>query len=125
MLKTISKNDALINLVEIGSFPCSPCMKLLKRSFIIDNNVYFKPGITAEDIPWFIDVLDKTENLRFVDLYAYAYRTNVAGSVTNSGNSYKRYENLRIVIRVEIDRLNVRSFSNEAKDALLSFLAYE
>lgn len=125
MLKTIPKNKALIDLVEIGSFPCSPCMKLLKRTFLIDNALYFQPGITAEDIPWFIDVLDKADSIRFLDLYAYAYRTNVAGSVTNSGNDYKSFNNLRNVVRTEIEKINNRSFSNEAKDALFSFLAYE
>lgn len=125
MLNTIPKNKALVDLVEIGSFPCSPCMKLLKRAFIIDNDLYFQPGITAEDIPWFIDILDKADSLRFVDLYAYAYRTNVVGSVTNSSNDYKSFNNLRNVVRIELEKLNDRSFSNEAKNALLSFLGYE
>ncbi len=125
MLYTIPHNDALIKLVEIASFPCSPCMKVLERSFIIDNSIYFQQGITAEDIPWFIDVLDNADSVRFVDLYAYAYRTNVAGSVTNKSNDYKSYNNLRRVVKTEVDKIGNRSFSNEAKEALLSFLAYE
>ena len=125
MYNTILKNEALIKLVEIASFPCSPCMKVLKKSFIIENDIYFQPGITAEDIPWFIDVLDKAENVRFVNLYAYAYRTNVAGSVTNTSNDYKSFMNLRRVVRTEVEKVECRSFTNEAKAALLSFLAYE
>lgn len=125
MSKTITKDEALINLVEIGAFPCSPCMKVLKRSFIKENNIYFRPGITAEDIPWFIDVLDNADSVRFTDLYAYAYRTNVAGSVTNTSKDYKSYNNLRRVVKTEVDKLAKRSFTNEAKEALLSFLAYE
>ena len=125
MINTLSKNDALIKLVEIASFPCSPCMKVMKRSFIIDNNILFQPGITAEDIPWFIDVLDNADSVRFVDLYAYAYRTNVVGSVTNTSNNFKSFNNLRKIVRSEVEKLNGRSFSPEAKNSLLSFFAYE
>ena len=125
MYNTIFKNEALLKLVEIASFPCSPCMKVLKRSFIIDNSIYFQPGITAEDIPWFINVLDNVDSVRFIDLYAYAYRTNVAGSVTNRSDDYRSFINLRNIVRKEVGKIDGRSFSDKAKDALLSFFAYE
>ena len=125
MLRTLDHNEAMIGLVKLGSFPCSPCMKVLKTSFILNKEVFFKAGITAEDIPWFIDVLDNADSVRFIDLYAYAYRTNVIGSVTNTSNDYKSYNNLRKVVRNEVDKLADRSFTNDAKEALLSFLAYE
>lgn len=120
----VDKNTATIAFVKSGTFPMSACLKMLKRSFLIDNCLYFKKGQIAEDIPWFINVLDATNKCCFVNEYIYAYRQNVAGSITNSNNK-KSFDSLFDIVKTEITRIEQRSFNDLAKDAIRSFLAYE
>ncbi len=122
--KPIDKNTALIALVRSGTFPMSACLKLLKRSFLIENRLQFKKGQIAEDIPWFINLLDKTDKCCFVNHYIYAYRQNVIGSITNTGGR-KSFDCLFEIFKSELLLVDTRSFNSDAKDALRSFLAYE
>ena len=80
------KDTVLRSLVASGTFPMSACLKILKRKALFDMNLRFIKETIAEDIPWFIDLLDGTKKCMFVNQYIYAYRQNVAGSITASGN---------------------------------------
>lgn len=118
------KNKVVCELVKSGTFPMSACLKLLKRQFLIDNNLFFVKGQIAEDIPWFIDVLDSCTNCLFLNEYIYAYRQNVAGSITNSSGD-RGFNSLFSIFKTELQKIESRSFSHEAKEAIKSFLAYE
>ena len=84
----------------------------------------FIKGIISEDIPWFIDLLDGSKKCMFVNQYIYAYRQNRAGSITASGGE-KSFNDLFHIIKTELDKMEKRTFSPVAKEALYSFLAYE
>lgn len=122
--KPTDKNTALVALVRSGTLPMSACLKLMRRSFLIDNKLFFKKGQIAEDIPWFINVLEATTLCRFMNHYVYAYRKNVAGSITNS-NARKSFDNLYDIFKSELSRVEDRTFNSAAKESLKSFLAYE
>lgn len=122
--KPIGRDMALIQLVKSGTFPMSACLKLMKREFLINNNLFFVKGQIAEDIPWFINVLDATNKCCFVNQYIYAYRQNVVGSISNT-RGRKSFDHLFDIFKTELSLIDSRSFSEEAKDALKSFLAYE
>ncbi len=121
---TTDKNKAMITLVKSGTFPMSACLKLMKRGFLIDNKLFFKKGQIAEDIPWFINVLDLTKQCSFVNQYIYAYRQNVIGSISKTGGR-KSFDHLFDIFKTELSLIDRRSFSEDAKAALKSFLAYE
>lgn len=122
--KPTDKNTAMRTLVKSGTFPMSACLKLMKRSFLIDNKLFFKKGQIAEDIPWFINVLDATKKCCFVNQYIYAYRQNVVGSISNT-RGRKSFDHLFDIFKTELSLVESRSFNEEAKNALKSFLAYE
>ena len=122
--KPTDKNTVLCSLVASGTFPMSACLKVLKRKALLDMELRFIKGTIAEDIPWFIDLLDGSKKCMFVNQYIYAYRQNVAGSITASGN-HKSTSDLFTIVKNEVNKMNERSFSKEAKDSLYSFLAYE
>lgn len=122
--KPTDKNTAMRTLVKSGTFPMSACLKLIKQSFLMKNKLFFKKGQIAEDIPWFINVLEATSKCCFVNQYIYAYRQNVAGSISNTRDR-KSFEHLFDIFKTELSLIDSRSFSKEAKDALKSFLAYE
>lgn len=122
--KPVDKNTAMIGLVKSGTFPMSACLKLMKRDFLIKNNLFFVKGQIAEDIPWFINVLDATKECCFVNQYIYAYRQNVVGSISNT-RGRKSFDHLFDIFKTELSLVESRSFNEEAKNALKSFLAYE
>lgn len=122
--KSIDKNTAICELVMSGTFPMSACLKFIKRKFLLENQLFFVKGQTAEDIPWFINVLDKCNRCMFLNEYTYAYRQNVAGSITRT-SSEKSFNCLFDIFKTELNEIEYRSFSIEAKNALRSFLAYE
>ena len=122
--KAVNNNTAMIELAKSGIFPVSACLKIIKRCFLIDNNLFFIKGQLAEDIPWFINVLDKAKCCMFVNQYTYCYRQNVVGSITNS-RSRRGFDNLMNIVKTEVSKADSRSFNEDAKKALLSFLAYE
>lgn len=124
ILVPVTGDKAMQVLVSSGTFPMSACLKLMKRSVLIDNNIKFKKGQIAEDIPWFINLLEKTQKCIFVNDYIYAYRQNVKGSISSSGGEMSFY-NLLDIVKTELKIIEERSFSRNAKDALRSFLAYE
>ena len=124
LAKPTDKNKVIVALVKSGTFPMSACLKLLKRDFLIDNELFFKKGQIAEDIPWFINVLDATSNCCFVNEYIYAYRQNVAGSITKVSGR-KSFDSLFDIFKIELIKIEQRTFCEEAKNAIKSFLAYE
>lgn len=124
VLSPISGSSAMVSLVKSGTLPMSACLKVIDRQWLINNRITFKVGQIAEDIPWFINLLDKSGKCMFVNDYIYAYRQNRLGSITATGGERSFYSLLDIV-RNELTLIDRRSFTPEAKDALLSFLAYE
>lgn len=122
--ESVDKNKVIIALVQSGTFPMSACLKIFRRSFLIDNGLTFKKGQIAEDIPWFINLLDKTDKCCFVNQFIYAYRQNVVGSITNTSGR-RGFDSLFDIFKTELEKIDGRSFNENAKKALKSFLAYE
>lgn len=120
----IDKNTAVCNLVKSGTFPMSACLKIIKREFLQKNELFFIKDQIAEDIPWFINLLDKCVRCCFVNLYIYAYRQNVIGSITNLMNN-RSFDGLFNIFKSELRIVDDRSFDVNAKEAIKSFLAYE
>ena len=122
--RPIDKDTAMRLLVASGTMPMSACLKVISRKSLSDMGLRFIKGIIAEDIPWFIDLLDGSNKCMFVNHYIYAYRQNRAGSITASGGE-KSFNDLFNIIKRELDKMEKRTFSPAAKEALYSFLAYE
>lgn len=119
-----NRDSLVVELVRSGTFPMSACLKLIRREYLIKYQLYFKKGLISEDIPWFIELLDKAENYKFVNLYLYAYRQDRQGSITN-GFTEKAFNDLFGIVKHELEVLPDRSFKEQTKVALKSFLAYE
>lgn len=120
----VTGEKAIKMLVKSGTFPMSACMKLMKRSTLVNNQILFKKEQLGEDIPWFLNLLDKSNSCLFVNEYIYAYRQNVEGSITASGGE-RSFNSLLDIVKTEVEKMKFRTFSSETIEALYSFLAYE
>lgn len=117
------KNIIIQELVKSGVFPMSACMKIIKRNFLMKNHLFFEKDLISEDIPWFIDLLDKSNNIKITNLYIYAYRRNREGSISKHFTS-KTFDDTISIIDSELKHLASRNFTEYTKNALLSFLGY-
>lgn len=124
ILAPITGSSAMVSLVKSGTFPMSACLKIINRQWLSNTKITFKVGQIAEDIPWFINLLDKCDKCIFINAFIYAYRQNRTDSITTSGGE-RSYNNLLNIIKTELDLIDNRSFTPDAKAALRSFLAYE
>lgn len=120
----IDGSNALCLLISSGTLPMSANLKIIKRKWLLDTGISFKVNQISEDVPWFINLLDRCKKCIFVNDYVYAYRQNVAGSITANFNE-KSFNSLLEIIKNELLLIDKRSFNQDAKDSLKSFLAYE
>ena len=122
--ENLSKNEMLLALHNTGTIPVSACTKIISRKFLLDNNLYFIKGQIHEDIPWFINLVDKANDFSFCDDYIYAYRQNIGTSLTRT-ITQKNLLCAFDIIKSELKKASYRTFNESGHKALISFLAYE
>lgn len=124
VINSSTPKEIIVGLVSHGMFPMSACMKLIRRDFLVKNDIKFINGIVSEDIPWFLEILSKSRAFRFVNEYVYVYRKQVTGTISSSFSENK-YRDLRNIFITETANIKDNYSDYELKNALLSFMAYE
>lgn len=79
-----SESELLRYMVEIANVRPSACMGLIKRRFLLENNLYFTPRIFSEDIEWFLRLITRRATYDYLPLRFYIHRQNRTGSITNT-----------------------------------------
>jgi len=79
-----------------GDFPSSSWNKLIKRDFIVDNEIYFVPGLFAQDELWFFHLLLKTDTLAVIDNITYLYYLHGESVIFN--RTKKNFENFLTIL---------------------------
>lgn len=59
-------------------------MHIIRRSFLIDNDLWFIPGIYHEDIDFASRMLVKTDSVVYVPIVSYCYLKRTSGSITSN-----------------------------------------
>lgn len=106
-------------LLEKGCFPNSPCNKIIRKNFLINNHLFFPEGITAEDIYWYIYLTEKSSNFLCINDYYYVYDQGNDGSVTKQKGS----KSLLYVVKTLSERY--RDNCSEFAEIVLGYMAYE
>ncbi len=73
------------------TFPITAWNKFLRRSFIIDNNLFFKEGIVHEDLLWVWMTHKYVKSISFIDEDTYWYRTKNANSIMGTSDCTKSF----------------------------------
>ena len=73
------------------TFPITAWNKLLRRSFILDNNLFFKEGIVHEDLLWVWMIHKHVKSLSFIDDDTYWYRTLNTSSIMGNSDCTKSF----------------------------------
>lgn len=91
-------NDRLgiFSIYSDGGFPSSSWNKLIKKDFITANEIYFVPGLFAQDELWFFHLLLKTESLSIIDDITYLYYLHGESVIFN--RTKKNFENFLTIL---------------------------
>jgi glycosyltransferase involved in cell wall biosynthesis len=79
-----SNAEAMHYMVECGDVRPSACTKVIRRQFLVDNGLDFKPGVFSEDVEWFLRLITHPGTYDYLPLPFYMYRKNRTGSITNT-----------------------------------------
>ena len=93
-------------LTDIGDIHESAWSKLIKRDFLLSNNLQFKQGITGEDYEWMHRLLRYVDNAIVIPHPLRIYTTGRLGSVSNTPKT-KSILDLITIIESSIDYYTV------------------
>lgn len=68
-----NNNDEIFEAYCQHQFPVSSWNKLVKKDFIVNNEIYFIPGLYAQDELWFFHLMEKASSLSIIQNITYNY----------------------------------------------------
>lgn len=77
------KTEVLRIMMKYGLYLSSACNKMLRTEWVKENRLYFRKGITSEDIDWCARCMLAAERIGYSNLSCYVYRQR-NGSISNS-----------------------------------------
>lgn len=109
-------------LVGNSLYTSSPCTKLIKREFLLNNNIFFEEGIKSEDIEWSMKILILSTNISVIDSDFYIYRQR-ENSSTHTVNDNHIQDLLDILNKCELMIKNNENI--EIKEVYNNFLSFQ
>jgi len=118
-MNSLGSKECLKYMIGHDLFNVHPGKRAIRRQFLLQNNLFFKEGIRAEDIEWYLRVALCFPNYRFLQQKLYVYRKR-EGSVTATVGGKHLSEHLGI-----IEQFSQWSYDDEQiKEYIFSYLAY-
>lgn len=103
----ISDKDLIQKTVLHWSFPTTVWNKLIKRSLIIENNLFFMEGVVHEDECWKWLIQKHIKNIAIVNANTYWYRIVSPGSIMNTRDLTKSvYSRIKIFEFIALNGTN-------------------
>lgn len=121
-LNSISKYEALKELLTQGKMQIAAYMYAVKKEFLVSHNFYFKEGLVSEDIDWSLRMLSKESNIKFLNAFGSYSRRGREGSITSTIGT-KNINDLFSIVKTYADRF--RHSVNEEEQLLLNYVAYQ
>lgn len=85
-------------LLDYDRIPVTAANRLVRREFFMKHNLWFKEGITHEDVYWTYFVAKHVQRMAFTPEKIYYYRTT-EGSITVTPNTQKDMHAYQLFIR--------------------------
>lgn len=116
----LNYSDTLKKMVQTGELSISACNKMVKRSLITDNNIFFKEGLLSEDVDWSMRLYLVAKSLTLINDEIYIYRQGRPNSIT-SIKSRRTIDSLFYII----DKWYKYTYQNkQTKNIYYSYIAY-
>lgn len=95
-LKNYHSNSSIFKAYCEGMFPITSWNKLINREFVIHHNIYFIPGLYAQDELWFFHLMEKAESLSIINNITYNYYLHANSVIFN--RTKKNSENHQTIL---------------------------
>lgn len=109
------------SLLDNGNLEVSANTKILRREFLLDNNLYFTLNLLSEDNEWIIRLLRVAKNVDKLNQPLYLCRLGRVDSITNSIKE-KNIKDLLSIVKGSIDYY--KKNDNDIKEQELCFASY-
>lgn len=84
IVERAEKENLFRELLSGKTYDWYACLNIVRKDYIIENELYFKEGICFEDAMWTPEVLFQVKSAAYLDIPFYVYRQNREGSITAS-----------------------------------------
>lgn len=109
------------SLLDNGNMEVAAYTKILKRAFLLENNLYFKRNLLSEDNEWLMRLLRAANKVDVINQPLSIYRAGRADSITNTIKK-KNIEDLLSIVQGSIDYY--AEHDNNIKEQELCFASY-
>ncbi len=121
-----SREEVLRFLATRPKFPGSACMKISRRSFLLDHDLHFpRDRRLSEDLKYSLQVILAAERFDYLDFPYYCYRQSRTGSITNVVTPKYYFDTFLFVTETAEQFAVHEKAKDEAAASALSFAAYE
>lgn len=93
----VNTQSDLLKCYISRSLPWNAVNRLIRRKFIIDNRLYFTPGITAEDLLWNFELLIKVNKVFLLNKVTYKYIRNEDSIMGEAKRTTRNQEDLILI----------------------------
>lgn len=91
-----NSNEEIFSDYCYGKFPVPSWNKLVRVDFLRDNQLYFVPGLYAQDELWFFHVMLKINSLSIIDEITYLYYLHGQSVIFNRNK--RNFENYQTIL---------------------------
>ena len=118
---TSSVKNYYQSLLNNGNMEVAAYTKILKREFLVKNNLYFKRNLLSEDNEWLMRLLRVAHKVDVINQPLSIYRAGRADSITNTIKK-KNIVDLLSIVQGSIDYY--AKHDNDIKEQELCFASY-
>ena len=116
-----NRNEIFYYLVKNNKAVATPVNKLIESKIIRERDIYFREGITGEDIDWAVRLFVAAKKIVAVNEMVYVYRKENVNSVTHNV-SKKSINDFLETIKVVIKWAN--DWDKEFAETTFSYMAF-
>lgn len=95
--RTLDSRDYYKILIGTGNLHESACTKMIRKDFLVTNELYFKKGILCEDTEWMFRVLRLVSNISISSVPLFICTENRPGSISNTASTRSVRDMLSII----------------------------
>lgn len=92
------------HLLRTQRFNMSACFQILRREYLMENQVFFEKGLLSEDVDWSMALWQHLKTVKAVNCYGYCYRHRSASISTSL--SIRTYQSYQYMFQKWIPRLH-------------------
>ena len=96
--------------------------KLIRKSFIVENNINFEPNIYHEDRLWNFEILLKMESIFLSNKITYFYRIRPNSIITDKSKLEKRIDDSTFILKKMEEILKTLNLSKNKRMVFLNYL---